>query len=73
MTVSHREAYFWLGASADAETGSHASHEARPDLRPSGFDPARVCELCHLRICFTNQRMFCGCRTVPWAVEEEEE
>jgi len=24
-----------------AETGSHASHEARADLRPTGFDPAR--------------------------------
>jgi hypothetical protein len=30
-----------MGASADAETGSHALHEARADLRPTGFDPAR--------------------------------
>jgi hypothetical protein len=31
-----------MGASANAETGSHAPHEASSSLRPAGFDPARV-------------------------------
>jgi hypothetical protein len=32
---------FWLGASADAETGSHPSDQAPVGLGASRFDPAR--------------------------------
>jgi hypothetical protein len=33
--------YHWLGASADAETGSHPTDQARSGLGAPRFDPAR--------------------------------
>jgi hypothetical protein len=65
--------YFWLGASADAETGSRARTEPASSLRPTGFDPARFCRACGRAVCLTAQRMFCGCQTVPWEIQEEGE
>jgi hypothetical protein len=36
--------FFWLGASADAETGHSAKPEPVSRLGPSGECPARCCE-----------------------------
>jgi hypothetical protein len=36
------EYFFWLGASADAETGSRADASSPQAVSTEGFDPARI-------------------------------
>ena len=65
--------YFWLGASADADQALAVPVEPASGLAPSGFDPSRKCSRCGHEIAKTASHMWCGCRTVPWAIQTEED
>ena len=71
----HQEAWtFWLGASAEADRAGGPSDLSRvAPSQPIGAHPSRICRACGREVCLTNQRMFCECRTTPWALEEETE
>jgi hypothetical protein len=52
---------FWLGADTP-----------QPPIRIQEC-PTRICRACGRTVCLTAQRMFCGCQTVPWEIQEDEE
>lgn len=53
---------FWLGADAQPAQLKPAQHR----------DPGRWCRNCQKPVCLTARRMFCGCQSAPWELNEEE-